>query len=271
MRLRLCPQQRRSDDGLFLIGAQTGRLRAIRPFAERQVRRRANPGSGSSMTAPAVYAEGLRSLWFLASRGVSATWDGSAVVLAPPDPMADDKLEAVLRPDADGRPISSERASGMRRFCERSKRQARGRDKRQWRPAIEGLEYSSSPVGLTKPCASAGRRTNYFVPGLWSHIHLCGAALLIGDREVVGVTPNGFESRLLRARRWPSIASPRSTTASPTVRASSSSVTTPARKSFSCARSRPSSAFTAANNPSADIDEAKAAVLAAIAKAKETA
>jgi hypothetical protein len=56
------------------------------------------------MTTPAAYAEGLRSLWFMASRGVSAKWGGTAVAVAPPDPEADVKaLEAVLRPDTDGR------------------------------------------------------------------------------------------------------------------------------------------------------------------------
>jgi hypothetical protein len=34
----------------------------------------------------------------------------------------------------------------------------------------------------------AGRATNSIVPELWSQIHLCGAALSVGDREVIGIT-----------------------------------------------------------------------------------
>jgi hypothetical protein len=35
----------------------------------------------------------------------------------------------------------------------------------------------------------------YAIPQLWSQINLCGAALLIGDREVVGITPNEIRVR----------------------------------------------------------------------------
>ena len=118
------------------------------------------------MTAPAVYAEGLRVLWSLASRGVSATWDRSGVVLTPPDPTADgviEKLEAVLRPGADGRSNlqqARERHASFLREVKAAK--PADVDNRAWQRAIEGLKFFSSLVGLTKPCASAGRMTNCF-------------------------------------------------------------------------------------------------------------
>ena len=35
----------------------------------------------------------------------------------------------------------------------------------------------------------------YAVPAVWSRVDLCGAALLIGDREVIGITPNEIRIR----------------------------------------------------------------------------
>ena len=119
------------------------------------------------MTAPAVYAEGLRVLWSLASRGVSATWDRSGVVLTPPDPTADgviEKLEAALRPGVDGRSYL-QRARERHALFLREVKAAKPADvvEREWRRAFEGLEFFSSLVGLTKPCVLAGRMTNCFV------------------------------------------------------------------------------------------------------------
>ena len=94
------------------------------------------------MTTPVIYAEGLRALWFLASRGVSATWSGATVLLAPPEPVAEvQALEAVLRPDADGRSYL-QRARARHAPFLREINDAKPADatNRQWRDAIEGLE-----------------------------------------------------------------------------------------------------------------------------------
>ena len=206
MRLRRCPQHRRSDRRPVRDrGTSSARLCAIRPFTERQVHCRADPGSGPAVTAPAVYAEGLRVLWSLASRGVSATWDRSGVVLTPPDPTADgviEKLEAVLRPGADGH-SHLQRARERYALFLREVKAAKPADvvEREWRRAFEGLEsflfsgWADEALRLGWPHDELFR-----VPELWSQIHLCGAALLIGDREVVGITPNEIRTQSLVGR-----------------------------------------------------------------------
>jgi hypothetical protein len=143
------------------------------------------------MTTPAAYAEGLRSLWFLASRGASATWDGTAVAVAPPDPEADVKaLEAVLRPDADGRSYL-QRARARHAPFLREVNDAKPADatNRQWRDVIEGLEsFLLSGWGDEAERLGWPKNELYAVPKLWSQIDRCGCALLIGDREVVNIS-----------------------------------------------------------------------------------
>jgi hypothetical protein len=143
------------------------------------------------VTTPAVYAEGLRTLWFLASRGVAATWDGATVVLAPPEPVAEARaLEAVLRP-VDGRSYL-QRARARHASFLREVNDAKPADatNRQWRDAIEGLEsfllsgWSDEALRLGWP-----RDELFKVPELWSQIDRCGCALLIAGREVIGITP----------------------------------------------------------------------------------
>jgi hypothetical protein len=145
------------------------------------------------MTPPATYAEGLRVLWFLASRGVSAAWDGAAVTIEPPDPAADGAVEAlaaVLRPNADGRSYlqrARERHAPSLREVKAAKPE--DVDAHQWRRAIEGLEsFLLSGWGDEALRLGWSHDELFCVPKLWSQIHLCGCALLIGDREVVGIT-----------------------------------------------------------------------------------
>jgi hypothetical protein len=221
------------------------------------------------MTVPAVYAEGLRVLWLLFSRGVSATWDGTAVGVAPPDPTADgaiEELEAVLRPDADGRSYL-QRARARHAPFLREVNDARPADatNRQWRSAIEGLEsfllsgWGDEALGLGWP-----RDELYAVPPLWSRVDLCGAGLLIGDGEVISVTssrigirtPNGSEQGFYRR---------------PTVdygvafRARIKSLGDDGLKEEPRLRALEAVVSLYRNNhPNADVDTAKAAVLAAI-------
>ena len=152
------------------------------------------------MTAPAAYAEGLRILWLLFSRGVSATWDGTAVVIAPPDPTADDAieaLEALLRPDTDGRSYLQrvrERHAPFLREVKVAKPE--DVDNRQWRRAIEGLEsFLLSGWGDEALRLNWSETELFRVPELWSQIHLCGAGLLIGDRIVTKVTATEIRIR----------------------------------------------------------------------------
>ena len=108
----------------------------------------------------------------------------------------------------------------------------------------------------------------YAVPPLWSRVDLCGAALLIGDREVVGITPNEIRIKTASGATLAFYRKPagRLRRRLPCAH-QDGSATTPARKSFSCARSKPWSTSTAVIIPDADVDTAKAAVLAAIKEA----
>ena len=228
------------------------------------------------MTAPAVYAEGLRVLWSLASRGVSATWDRSGVVLTPPDPTADgviEKLEAVLRPGADGRSNlqqARERHASFLREVKAAK--PADVDNRAWQRAIEGLESFLFSGWADEALRLGWSHDELFrVPELWSQIHLCGAALLIGDHTVTEVTasrigiktssgaPQGFYRKppidyALAYRTRLKMAGEDSTKLEVQWRALEAVVS-----------------LFQANNPDVDVDKAKAAVLDAIAKAKETA
>ena len=145
------------------------------------------------MTTPAVYAEGLRVLWLLFSRGVSARWDGTAIVIAPPDPTADgaiEALEAVLRPDADGCSyLQRARARHAPFLQEVAAAKPADATDRQWRDATEGLEsFLLSGWGDEALRLRWSEAELYRVPELWSQIHLCGVALLVGDRTVTEVT-----------------------------------------------------------------------------------
>jgi hypothetical protein len=147
------------------------------------------------VTTPAVYAEGLRVLWFLASRGVEATWDGSAVALVPPEPVADiQALEVVLHPDTDGRSYLQRARKRHAQFL-REVRAAKPTDvsEREWRRAIEGLE-SFLFSGWADEAERCGwtRDELYAVPPLWARIDLTGAALLVGDRAVTEITADAI-------------------------------------------------------------------------------
>jgi hypothetical protein len=65
-----------------------------------------------------------------------------------------------------------------------------------WRAAMDGLKvfllsgHGDEAERLGWPAAEL-----YAVPKLWSQIHLCGVALLIGDREVIEVTADEIRIR----------------------------------------------------------------------------
>ena len=184
------------------------------------------------------------------ARGVTIRLDGAELELSADRKPDSDLLDAIagrkadivafLHPDAVRRRLEAE--AGVLRA-------PRPPDVTDvaWKTAIDGLRaFIAGGYGAEAERCGWTKAELYRVPELWSQIHLTGAGLLIGDREVVeNHAERDSNSKPRRARRWPTTASPRSTTASPTVRASSSSASTPARKSFSCARSKPRSTFTA--------------------------
>jgi hypothetical protein len=108
-----------------------------------------------------------------------------------PEPEEDvQALEAVLRPDSDGHSRLQRARKRYGPFL-REVREAKPADvdARPWRRAIEGLEsflfsgWADEALRLGWPHDELFR-----VPSLWSRVDLCGAALLIGDREVVNIT-----------------------------------------------------------------------------------
>ena len=152
------------------------------------------------MTSPATHAEGLRVLWLLASRGVSATWDGTAVAIIPPDRAADgaiEALEAVLRPDDAGRSHlqrSRERHAPFLREVKAAK--PADATAPQWRRAIEGLESFLLSGWADEALRLGWPKTELFrIPPVWARVELCGAGLLIGDHELIAVTSSEIRVR----------------------------------------------------------------------------
>jgi hypothetical protein len=200
------------------------------------------------VTTPGVHAKGLRTLWFLASRGVSATWGGATVVLAPPDPVADlQALEAVLRPDDDGRSYlqqGRERHAPLLRKVEAAK--PADADNRQWRRAFEVLESFLLSSWADEALRQGWPHDELFaVPSLWSCIDQCGVGLLIGDREIVAVTAGAIKVKADSGSTLTFIGALNLITASSTPNVSSFLASMPAKKKFSCGRLNTQFAFAA--------------------------
>ena len=139
-----------------------------------------------------------------------------------------------------------------------------------WQAAMDGLwVFLAAGHGAEAERLGWPKDELYAVPPLWSRGDLCGAALLIGDREVIGITPNEIRIKTSSGAtpafyRKPQVdygvayrarlktAGEDSTREEVQLRALEAVVN-----------------LYQANHPDADIDAAKAAVLAAIAKPKE--
>ena len=66
----------------------------------------------------------------------------------------------------------------------------------RWQAALRGLSAFVAGGWADQAERLGWTRDELFrVPELWSQIHLTGAALLIGDREVIGITPNEIRIR----------------------------------------------------------------------------
>lgn len=65
-----------------------------------------------------------------------------------------------------------------------------------WAAALRGLEaFIAAGHGAEAERLGWTRDELYRAPALWSQINLCGVALLIGGREVIGITPNEIRIR----------------------------------------------------------------------------
>ena len=109
----------------------------------------------------------------------------------------------------------------------------------------------------------------YAVPPVWARGDLCGAGLLIGDREVVGITPNEIRIKTasgatLGIYRWPQVDYGVAYRARIKMAGEDA-----CREEFQLRALEATVNFYRSNNPAVSIDEAKVIVLAAIAKSKE--
>jgi hypothetical protein len=134
---------------------------------------------------PAVLAQ-------LAQHGVSVRWrDGKAVFKAAAAPPADivalinarkAEVSAFLHPEAVQHRLHAETD------VLQAERPPDVSDDR-WETALTGLRaFIAAGHGDEALRLGWQRDELYRVPQLWSQIHICGCALLIGDHEVVGIT-----------------------------------------------------------------------------------
>ena len=66
----------------------------------------------------------------------------------------------------------------------------------QWQTAMDGLwVFLAAGYGAEAERLGWPRDELYAVPPLWSRVELCGAGLLVGDREVTEVTPDAIVIR----------------------------------------------------------------------------
>jgi len=149
----------------------------------------------------------LRALRILSHHKVIVSWIGDKVefrsATPPPPPvismldLCESAIVEVMRPNGDGRSFldrARERYAPLLGSVAKAKPPDATGD--QWRRAFEGLPvfllsgWSDEAELLGWPKAEL-----YAIPALWSQIHLCGVGLLIGDKEVVEVTPGEIRVR----------------------------------------------------------------------------
>jgi hypothetical protein len=148
----------------------------------------------------AARAAALRVLRALETHGASVTWDGTRVVVSPPHREADGVIETLgdlLRSGADGQSLLDQ-AWACHEPLMRTVKAAKPSDATdaQWRLAIEGLQ-----IFLLSGWADEAERLGwleielYAIPPVWARVALCGAGLLIADREVIEVAANTIKIR----------------------------------------------------------------------------
>jgi hypothetical protein len=109
-----------------------------------------------------------------------------------------------IRPDGDDLDISADRkpdpelreaiirckAEILATFREEERRRPPDVSDLHWETAVHGLRaFIASGHGAQAERLGWPPDELYAVPKLWARVDLCGAGLLIGDREVIGVTP----------------------------------------------------------------------------------
>jgi hypothetical protein len=206
------------------------------------------------------------------ARGVTIRLDGDGLELVADRKPDSDLLDAIagckadiiafLHPDAVRRRLEAE-AEVLRAV--RPPDVAADR----WATALHGLRaFIAAGHGVEAERLGWPRDELYRVPELWSQINLCGVALLIDDREVIGITPNEIR---IRAASGSTLAFYRKPAVNYGVayRARLKQVGFDASKEeFQLRAIEAVVNLYRSHHPDADVDTAKAAVLAAI---KETA
>jgi hypothetical protein len=202
------------------------------------------------------------------ARGVTIRLDGAELELSADRKPDSDLLDAIagrkadivafLHPDAVRRRLEAE--AGVLRA-------PRPPDVTDvaWKTAIDGLRaFIAGGYGAEAERCGWTKAELYRVPELWSQIHLTGAGLLIGDREVVGITPNEIR---LKASSGASLAYYRKPAVDYGVayRARIKQLGLDASKEeFQLRALEATVNLYRSHHPNADVDTAKAAVLAAI-------
>ena len=126
-------------------------------------------------------------------RGVTITLDGAELELTADRKPDSGLLEAIAGRKADI--LAFLHPDAVRRRLEagaEALRASRPPDvtDAQWAAALRGLSaFLAAGHGEEAARLSWPKEELYAVPPLWARGDLCGAALLIGDREVIGVTP----------------------------------------------------------------------------------
>jgi hypothetical protein len=205
------------------------------------------------------------------ARGVTIRLDGAELELSADRKPDSDLLDAIagrkadivafLHPDAVRRRLEAE--AGVLRA-------PRPPDVTDvaWKTAIDGLRaFIAGGYGAEAERCGWTKAELYRVPELWSQIHLTGAGLLIGDREVVGITPNEIR---LKASSGASLAYYRKPAVDYGVayRARIKQLGLDASKEeFQLRALEATVNLYRSHHPNADVDTAKAAVLAAIKEA----
>ena len=206
------------------------------------------------------------------ARGVTIRLDGAELELSADRKPNSDLLDAIagrkadivafLHPDAVRRRLEAE--AGVLRA-------PRPPDVTDvaWKTAIDGLRaFIAGGYGAEAERCGWTKAELYRVPELWSQIHLTGAGLLIGDREVVGITPNEIRTQSLVGRVAGLLPQARGRLrrrlpcAHQAARRSTAS-----KEEFQLRALEATVNLYRSHHPNADVDTAKAAVLAAIKEA----
>jgi hypothetical protein len=152
-------------------------------------------------------AEALRALQVITRDGVRVSWVDDKVEFRSNVPPSDrivtliNKHEKVIaslmRPNGDGQSPLDLARKRHQPFL-RSIEAAPPPDLRDadWQAAIDGLwVFLAADHGAEAERLGWPRDELYAVPPIWSRVDLCGAALLIGDREVIGITTTEIRIR----------------------------------------------------------------------------